>query len=291
MSYTPPIGSANTSTKGIVKLAGDLAGTADLPTVPGLANKVAITTTISGTNSVTGGGDLSANRSLSLVGDAAAPGNSMYYGTNGSGTKGYYAVPTSAVATTIATGTITLAGDLAGTGASPSVAKIKGVTLPASAPSTGQVLVATSASASNWAAVDDTAAVKLAGSTMTGKLTVPTFQVTGGTLASGKVLTSDASGNASWQTAVGALNFVTVSGTSYTAVSGDFVLVTNSGAAVTITLPALAAGAHIGVKKANTSSFSVTVSGGTIDNTNSWATADQWVSQDFICDGTQWYLV
>jgi len=291
MSYTPPIGSASTSAKGIVKLAGDLAGTADTPTVPGLANKAALTTTVSGTNSVTGGGDLSANRSLSLVGDAAAPGNTMYYGTNGSGTKGYYAVPTSTVATTIATGTITLAGDLAGTGASPSVAKIKGVTLPASAPSNGQVLVATSASATNWAAVDDTAAVKLAGSTMTGKLTVPTFQLTGGSLAAGKVLTSDASGNATWQADVSATNFVTVSGTSYTASSGDFVLVTNSGAAVTITLPALAAGAHIGVKKANTSSFSVTVSGATIDNTNSWATADQWVSQDFICDGTQWYLV
>jgi Repeat of unknown function (DUF5907) len=291
MSYTPPIGSATTSAKGTIKLAGDLAGTADLPTVPGLANKSAITTTVTGTNSITGGGDLSANRTLSLVGDAASPGNTMYYGTNGSGTKGYYTVPSSAVATTIATGTITLAGDLAGTGASPSVAKIKGVTLPASAPSNGQVLTATGATTTSWSAVDDTAAVKLAGSTMTGKLIVPTFQVTGGTLAAGKVLTSDASGNATWQLATGATNIVTVSGTSYTASSGDFVLVTNSGAAVTITLPALAAGARIGVKKANTSSFSVTVSGATIDNTTSWATADQWVSQDFICSGTQWYLV
>lgn len=33
MSFTPPVGSATTSTKGIVKLAGDLSGTADLPTV------------------------------------------------------------------------------------------------------------------------------------------------------------------------------------------------------------------------------------------------------------------
>jgi hypothetical protein len=34
MSYTPPVGAATTVTKGVVKLAGDLGGTADLPTVP-----------------------------------------------------------------------------------------------------------------------------------------------------------------------------------------------------------------------------------------------------------------
>jgi len=33
MSFTPPVGSASSSAKGIIKLAGDLAGTADLPTV------------------------------------------------------------------------------------------------------------------------------------------------------------------------------------------------------------------------------------------------------------------
>jgi len=36
---------ASTSTKGIVKLAGDLGGTADLPTVPGLAGKAALSHT------------------------------------------------------------------------------------------------------------------------------------------------------------------------------------------------------------------------------------------------------
>jgi len=39
---------ATTTTKGNIKLAGDLAGTADLPTVPGLASKQA--TLVSGTN-------------------------------------------------------------------------------------------------------------------------------------------------------------------------------------------------------------------------------------------------
>ena len=45
LTANPPSGSpdATTLTKGIVKLAGDLGGTADLPTVPGLASKVETT--------------------------------------------------------------------------------------------------------------------------------------------------------------------------------------------------------------------------------------------------------
>lgn len=45
------------------------------------------------TGSLTGGGNLSADRSLSLVNDNAAPGASTYYGTNGAGTKGFFALP------------------------------------------------------------------------------------------------------------------------------------------------------------------------------------------------------
>lgn len=40
--------------------------------------------------SLTGGGDLTADRTLSLVNDAASPGNLMYYGTDNTGTKGYF---------------------------------------------------------------------------------------------------------------------------------------------------------------------------------------------------------
>lgn len=54
---------ATTTTKGSVKLAGDLAGTADLPTVPNKADK---SITISAGTGLSGGGDLSANRSLSV---------------------------------------------------------------------------------------------------------------------------------------------------------------------------------------------------------------------------------
>jgi hypothetical protein len=51
--------------------------------------------TISTTNSLTGGGDLSANRTLSLVNDSASPGNSKYYGTDSGGTKGFHSLPSS----------------------------------------------------------------------------------------------------------------------------------------------------------------------------------------------------
>jgi hypothetical protein len=39
MSFTPPVGDATSSTKGIVRLTGDLGGTAASPTVPGLSGK------------------------------------------------------------------------------------------------------------------------------------------------------------------------------------------------------------------------------------------------------------
>jgi len=56
---------ATTSTKGIVQLAGDLAGTAASPTVPGLAGKANSSVTISAGTGLTGGGDLTTNRTLS----------------------------------------------------------------------------------------------------------------------------------------------------------------------------------------------------------------------------------
>jgi hypothetical protein len=76
--------------KGILQLTGDLGGSAASPTVPGLASKVDTTRTISTTAPLTGGGDLSANRTLA-VSDAS----------------------------TSAKGVVQLAGILDGTAASP----------------------------------------------------------------------------------------------------------------------------------------------------------------------------
>ncbi|MDV2988580.1 MAG: hypothetical protein P3T54_00240 [Dehalogenimonas sp.] len=62
-------------------------------------------------HSITGGGNLSADRTLNLVNDEATPGNSKYYGTSGAGAKGWHTLPT---AETVPAGLILMwAGTLA----------------------------------------------------------------------------------------------------------------------------------------------------------------------------------
>lgn len=63
---------ATTSSKGIVQLAGDLGGTAAGPTVPGLASKAPTSRQIAAGIGLSGGGDLSADRTLSVVYGATA---------------------------------------------------------------------------------------------------------------------------------------------------------------------------------------------------------------------------
>jgi len=58
-----------------------------------LNGKASNTVTVTGATSLTGGGDLSANRTLSLVNDSASPGASKYYGTDSGGTKGFFTLP------------------------------------------------------------------------------------------------------------------------------------------------------------------------------------------------------
>lgn len=115
---------ATNTSKGVIQLAGDLSGTAASPTVPGLTSKVDKTSSITTTGSLSGGGDFSASRTISLVNDAATPGNSRYYGTNATGSKGFHDLPTVSTtpqATATTQGTIQLAGDLSGTAAAPTV--------------------------------------------------------------------------------------------------------------------------------------------------------------------------
>lgn len=54
---------------------------------------VPVTREINTTNSLIGGGNLSANRTLQLVGDVATPGPNQVYGTDGTGAKGWKADP------------------------------------------------------------------------------------------------------------------------------------------------------------------------------------------------------
>ncbi len=62
---------------------------------------------IATSGSLKGGGDLSADRTILLVGDVATPGNSKYYGTNAGGAKGFYDIPPAPVSSVFGrTGTI-----------------------------------------------------------------------------------------------------------------------------------------------------------------------------------------
>lgn len=56
----------------------------------GITDGVATSRQVATQHSLAGGGDLTANRTLSLVGDTASPGNSKLYGTDGSGNRGFY---------------------------------------------------------------------------------------------------------------------------------------------------------------------------------------------------------
>lgn len=58
---------ASPTVKGIVQLAGDLAGTAASPTVPGLTGKVATSRQVIAGTGLTGGGDLTADRTLTVA--------------------------------------------------------------------------------------------------------------------------------------------------------------------------------------------------------------------------------
>ena len=84
---------ATSSTKGILRLTGDLSGTADSPTVPGLTGKADKTTTISAGTGLTGGGDLSTNRTLTVTygttaGTAAQGNDSRITGAEQTANKG-----------------------------------------------------------------------------------------------------------------------------------------------------------------------------------------------------------
>lgn len=72
----------------------------------GITDGVATTRQVATANSLTGGGDLSSNRTLTLVGDVASPGSSKYYGTDSSGVRGWYDSATIGVTTGSFTGTL-----------------------------------------------------------------------------------------------------------------------------------------------------------------------------------------
>ncbi len=138
---------ATTTTKGIVQLTNDLGGTATAPTVPGLATKADDSAVVHKANAET----IAGVKTFSSAPIVPTPTVSTETANKGyvDGVASSGSTP-DADATT--KGKLQLAGDLSGTATSPTVAKVNGVTLPGTAPSAaGQVLTATSASATSWA--------------------------------------------------------------------------------------------------------------------------------------------
>ncbi|MEO5691445.1 MAG: hypothetical protein ABIQ64_04620 [Candidatus Saccharimonadales bacterium] len=134
---------ASSSVKGIVQLTGDLGGTANSPTVPGLAGKSNDSAVVHNTGAETVAGVKTFSSSPIVptpTTNTQAANKSYVDGVAGAGAPD--ASPT-------VKGIVQLTGDLGGTATAPTVAKVNGISVSGT-PSTGQVLKATSASAATW---------------------------------------------------------------------------------------------------------------------------------------------
>lgn len=114
-----------------------------------------------------GPGDAISLQGTAVNGSAPSDGQTLQYSASSSAWVPATVTSSGSVsdATTGAKGIVQLGGDLGGTASSPSVLKVKGVTLPASAPTTGQVLTATSASATAWSTPASAPVTSVAGKT------------------------------------------------------------------------------------------------------------------------------
>jgi len=256
---------ATTTTKGIVRLAGDLSGTASTPTVPGLTTKAPTSRTISTTAPLTGGGDLSANRTLAvsdattgavgvvqLAGDLGGTATSPTVPGLTGKTPTSRAINTTAPlsgggdlsadrtltvsgATTGAVGVVQLAGDLAGTATAPTVPGLAGKA----------AAVHTHAESDVTSLVSDLAAkAPLASPALTGTPTAPT--AAGGTNTTQVATTAFVTAAAASKVDA----YTTQSKTAdFTAAAGSLYLVDSTTGAVVATLPAAnVAGQTVAVK-------------------------------------------
>jgi hypothetical protein len=147
-------------------------------------------------------------------------------------------------------------GDLSGTYPNPGVAKVKGITVSAVAPTTGQVLTATSGSAADWEAAAGGAPTGAAGGDLGSTYPNPTVTAThlssalpvaqGGTAAvtAGAALTSLGAAAIAGQTFTGAiapavttLSFVTSGTTLVNAASGNEFALTITDSTTTLGAP------------------------------------------------------
>ena len=125
-----------------------------------------------------------------------------------------------------------------------------------------------------------------------------TVKITTGA-AAGKVLTSDASGNATWQNSGGSV--VTMSATGTATSTATYIIYTGSTGSQTITIPSavtLGAGREITIKNVASVSVSIASAGGYLIQDNSTLTStsaalgiepsNNWLK--LVSDGTNWYI-
>lgn len=134
-------------------------------------------------------------------------------------------------------------------------------------------------------------ALLLEGGTLTGPLVCAgAVQIPAGA-AAGSVLTSDASGNASWQVLAAPASTVrTITAATVTANAHDTILGNATSNAITVTLPTATSGVRVTVKKTDSSANAVTITG-VIDGVTNPALTSQYQSISLIANGSSWVQV
>ncbi len=128
-----------------------------------------------------------------------------------------------------------------------------------------------------------------------GEVSAASLKVTGGTPSSGKVLTSDNAGNASWQSPSGggARGYQAIS-TNYAVLAGDVGKLLDVTNGSTVTLPdatAVGAGFLVSVKRTGTSDVSIaTTSAQTIDGQSSQTLQTQYSGLVLVSTGSGWII-
>jgi hypothetical protein len=79
---------------------------------------------------------------------------------------------------------------------------------------------------------------------------------------------------------------------AYAASNWDFVLANATSGAFSVTSPGTAADAQVTIKKIDSSANAVTFvpASGTVDGASSFALVNQWDCNEFVSDGTNWFV-
>jgi hypothetical protein len=266
---------AGASTLASAAVTGDLAVNTNKFTVAGTSGNTAI----AGTLGVTGATTLSST--LGVTG-ATTLGSTLT--VTGAGT---FSSTLSAGASTLASASITGNASVGGTLGVTGATTLSGTSAHGGASTFSST-------------VNVTGATTLTSLTTTGAATFSsTVAITTGA-AAGKVLTSDASGNATWQNSGGSIATMSATGTATS--TATYIIFTGSTASQIITIPSavtLGAGREITIKNVASVSVQIQSAGGKLiqDSTTLNATSadlgiepsNNWMK--LVSDGTNWYIM